>query len=135
MSLDLDRVIYLSTATGSTGSLLNMVAILAESQRNNERDGLTGALAAHDERFIQVLEGPRQTLDGLLRRLGKDPRHKDITIIDRQLIDERLFTGWAMANARFSPDKARGLAKLVRVSGAPSAEILQLMRDAVGAAT
>lgn len=135
MSSDLDRVIYLSTATGSTGSLLNMVSILAESQRNNERDGLTGALVAHDERFIQVLEGPRQTLDGLLRRLTKDPRHKDITIIDRRPIDERLFTGWAMANARLSPDKARGLSNQVETSGASPGEILQLMRDAVGAST
>lgn len=134
MSLSLDRVIYVSSATGSTGSLLNMVAILAESQRNNERDGLTGALAAHDERFIQVLEGPRQTLDGLLRRLAKDARHKDITIIDRQPINERNFTGWAMANAKFDPDKARSLSKLVEAPDAPPAEILQLMRDAVGAA-
>ena len=48
----LQELVYESTATGSTGSLLNMATILAESQRNNARDGLTGALAAHDDRFF-----------------------------------------------------------------------------------
>jgi len=72
-------------------------------------------------------------LDGLLRRLAEDPRHKDITIIDRRPIDERLFAGWAMANARFSPGKAQALSMLVEAPGAPPSEILQLMRDAVAA--
>lgn len=99
----LQRLIYRSTATGSTGSLLNMATILAESQRNNDRDGLTGALAAHDGMFLQVLEGAPSTLDQLLQRLERDPRHKDIVVIDRSTIEARLFGRWAMASARFSP--------------------------------
>ena len=47
MSLRLERVVYESTATGTTDSILNLSVILAVSQRNNDRDGLTGALAAH----------------------------------------------------------------------------------------
>ena len=133
MSLSLERIVYASTATGSTGSLLNMVAILAESQRNNERDGLTGALAAHNERYIQVLEGPGQTLDGLLRRLAGDPRHKDILVLDRRPVSGRLFGGWTMANTRFSPDKARALARLTEGPHGSADEIVRLMREAVAA--
>ena len=55
MSRTLERLIYESSATGSTGSLLNLAAILGEAQRNNDRDGLTGALAAHEERYIQEI--------------------------------------------------------------------------------
>jgi hypothetical protein len=133
MSLALERILYASTATGSTGSLLNMVAILAESQRNNERDGLTGALAAHDERFIQVLEGPGHTLDGLLRRLEGDPRHRDIVVLDRRPINGRQFGDWAMANAQFSPGKLEALARLTDSGGASADEIVRLMREAVAA--
>ena len=132
MSLALERIIYRSRATGSTGSLLNMAAILAESQRNNDRDGLTGALAAHDENFIQVLEGPAQTLDSLLRRLSGDPRHSEIVILDRGPIQARLFGGWAMANARFNPEQAEALDRLTAAPGASAPEIVRMMREAVG---
>ena len=50
MSLRLERLVYESTATGATDSLANLATILAESERNNDRDGLTGALAAHKVR-------------------------------------------------------------------------------------
>lgn len=132
MSLALERIIYRSRATGSTGSLLNMAAILSESQRNNDRDGLTGALAAHDESFIQVLEGPAQTLDNLLRRLSGDPRHSGIVILDRAPIRERLFGGWAMANARFNPEQAEALDRLTGAAGASAPAIVRMMREAVG---
>ncbi|PZN96004.1 MAG: hypothetical protein DCF29_23915 [Alphaproteobacteria bacterium] len=62
MSAGLERLVYESTATGSTGSLVNLATILAQSQRNNDRDGLTGALAAHNERYVQVIEGSSAAL-------------------------------------------------------------------------
>jgi hypothetical protein len=102
----LQRLVYESTATGSTESLLNIATILGESQRNNDRDGLTGALAAHKGRFVQVVEGEAARLDALLNRLARDPRHRDIRLIDRQSITERLFGQWSMASLRTSPDMA-----------------------------
>ena len=81
MGLRLERLVYESTATGTTGSIINLAVILAESQRNNDRDELTGALAAHDDRYIQVIEGPASALDNLLRRLEGDPRHRNIVIL------------------------------------------------------
>ncbi len=100
----LERLIYSSTATGSTGSLLNMAAILAESQRNNARDGLTGALAAHGEIYIQVIEGAPPTLDRLLKRLGGDNRHRDIVVLGRSPVTGRLFDDWTMAHAKITPE-------------------------------
>lgn len=131
MPLALERVVYASTATGSTGSLLNMVAILAESQRNNARDGLTGALVAHQERFVQVLEGQAQTLDALLRRLAGDARHRDIVVLDRRPIEGRLFGDWAMANARFDPSRTEVLSRVMTTPDDAAPEIVRLMREAV----
>jgi hypothetical protein len=58
----LERLLYASRATGRTSSLFNMATILSESQRNNDRHGLTGALAAHEDRYIQVIEGEPERL-------------------------------------------------------------------------
>lgn len=130
---ELQRLIYRSAATGTTTSLLNVATILAESQRNNDRDGLTGALAAHGDRYIQVIEGPSQTLDGLLRRLERDKRHRAIEVIDRRDIDRRRFDGWAMAHARFGPGDASTLERIVNPPYASVRELVELLATAVSA--
>lgn len=123
----LQRLIYRSEATGRTDSLLNVATILGEAQRNNARIGLTGALAAHDGRFLQVVEGESGILDALLRRLAVDPRHRDLVILDRVDIAARRFSDWSMANATISPDKAPLLDQLTKdphPSGDALAELL-----------
>ncbi|WP_309629182.1 BLUF domain-containing protein [Brevundimonas sp.] len=127
----LERLLYASTATGRTDSLLNMATILAESQRNNARDGLTGTLAAHDGRFIQVVEGTTSALDALLRRLAPDPRHRDIVVLDRRPITERRFTEWTMASSRLGPETAPVLERLMATPDTSAAEIVALLHEAL----
>ena len=127
----LERLLYASTATGRTDNLLNMATILGESQRNNERDGLTGALAAHGGRFIQVIEGTPGSLDRLLRRLAPDPRHRDIVILDRRPIAERRFEDWTMASSRIGPETAPVLERLMAAPDASANEIVALLHEAL----
>jgi len=131
MTKTLQRLVYRSTATGSTTSLLNLVAILGESQRNNDRDELTGALASHNGRYIQVIEGSASTLDGLLRRLERDPRHKDIKLLERENITTREFGRWAMANAVVTPEAAPVLEGLMASDFPSAALIVEALRTAV----
>ncbi len=129
----LERLVYQSTATGTTESLLNLSVILAESQRNNDRDGLTGALAAHRDRYIQVIEGPTETLDSLLRRLDQDRRHKDIVILERSAIRDRLFGDWSMASARVTPELGLHLDALMSQARPSPASIVACLRDGLPA--
>ncbi len=131
--MSLERLIYESTATGTTGSLTNLAVILSESQRNNERSGLTGALAAHRDRYIQVIEGQPEVLDGLLRRLESDPRHKDIRLIDREPVESRMFADWTMASARVSPELARSLDALMAERAPSPSWITMALQEAVAA--
>jgi len=133
MSLSLERLIYESTATGKTGSVGNLVTILAESQRNNDRDQLTGVLAAHRERFIQVIEGPAQNLDALLRRLEKDPRHRAIVVLGREPIAARLFGCWTMASAVITPACGLALDSLVGDDDLTPGRVIRIMLDALDA--
>lgn len=127
MNAGLERLVYESKATGSTGSLTNLATILAESQRNNDRDGLTGVLAAHGERYVQVIEGPPATLDNLLKRLNGDRRHREVSIIGREPISARRFGNWTMASARITPAQADTLDRLIEAQDASPDRIVDLL--------
>ncbi len=131
MSRTLEHLIYESHATGSTESLLNLAAILSEAQRNNDRDGLTGALAAHDERYIQVIEGPASALDNLMRRLEQDPRHRNIVILDRAPIVSRAFGQWAMASTRITPELKPVLDGVMSARRPSSGQLVEALKGAL----
>ena len=129
MNAGLERLVYESKATGSTGSLTNLATILAESQRNNDRDGLTGVLAAHGERYVQVIEGSPAILDNLLKRLNGDRRHREVSIIGREPISARRFGNWTMASARITPAQADTLDRLIEAQDATPDRIVDLLRE------
>ena len=131
---ELERIVYCSRACVPTSSLLVIADILAVSQRNNVRDGLTGALAISDGWFLQVLEGAPAALDGLLRRLEGDPRHGDVVVLSREPTKGRLFSEWSMASARVTPSIAADLVALIdecRVH--PEAAVAALLRIVIEA--
>lgn len=70
--------------------------ILAASQRNNSRLGVTGALCLNHGIFLQQLEGDRMVVNALYHQILKDPRHRDTAILDLSEIAHRQFTGWSM---------------------------------------
>lgn len=112
--LQLQIMVYCSRATVPTSSLLVISDILAVSQRNNARDNLTGALAICDDLFLQVIEGPSSAIDGLLRRLNVDSRHRNIEILIREPAQIRLFCTWSMASSRITPELGPELVRLIQ---------------------
>ena len=129
----LERVVYCSKACIDTASLQAISELLGVSQRNNAREGLTGALAVNDGWFLQVIEGPGAALDRLLRRLADDPRHADVEVLSRRSVSARLFPDWSMVAARITPDVGPQLQRLIdecRVT--PEAAVDALLRIVMG---
>ncbi|HZD91855.1 MAG TPA: BLUF domain-containing protein [Pseudolabrys sp.] len=98
----LTRLIYhsenhLGAADGKMIAPLN--AIMDASIRNNERDGITGALLADTLWFVQILEGERETVSVALARIMRDPRHDAVTVMDCRPIGKRQFGNWWMGLA------------------------------------
>jgi hypothetical protein len=97
----LHRLIYVSR-NALTGSALEMerevLRILDSSRRNNERDGLTGALLFNDDCFAQVLEGDFAMLHKVFERIQCDLRHRDTVVLEFGPA-EREFGQWSMAYA------------------------------------
>lgn len=70
--------------------------ILAVARKRNSLAGLTGMLVFDHRYFLQVLEGDRNHLKGLLPKLMQDRRHTDFSLISFRTIAQRHFSGWSM---------------------------------------
>ncbi|RYF03002.1 MAG: BLUF domain-containing protein [Oxalobacteraceae bacterium] len=88
----LRQILYHSWAVGRP----DLDSILAVSKRNNGIDGITGILLCDGRSYLQVLEGPQDSVTTTYERICADPRHSDITIISDQLIEQRDFAYWSM---------------------------------------
>ncbi|WAC60222.1 BLUF domain-containing protein [Brevundimonas sp. SL130] len=109
--MSLFRIVYVSDAVGDAAvGLLPWIDIIGASDRNNRRDHLTGILMRHEGRFFQAVEGARVDLDRLMGRLRTDHRHANIQILSDGPIPQRLFPGFAMAQADAPPALKRMLA-------------------------
>lgn len=105
---DLYRLVYASrnllTKAGSEAEEA-VEQILAASQRNNSKAGVTGALMFNGGAFAQVLEGPRRSVEDTFERIQRDLRHSDVTVLQCGPAETRSFTNWSMA---FVGQSARG---------------------------
>ncbi len=90
------QIIYASEAREQSATAL-APAILRQSRVQNGMDGITGLLCACDNRFLQVLEGPKESVALAWARIQADPRHHRIEILEDQAIAERGFADWTMA--------------------------------------
>jgi hypothetical protein len=87
------QLVYISTVVGPapTGP------ILAISQENNARAGITGLLYADGRRFLQALEGEAGAVTRTFERIARDPRHRALVVLSRREVAVREFGRWAMA--------------------------------------
>ena len=77
-------------------SFLGLMRLLYHSYLRNTSMGITGALIFENNRFGQVIEGPRTQIEDLWEKIQKDTRHKNIRLIDTKLIEQRSFSKWTM---------------------------------------
>lgn len=70
--------------------------ILAKSRVNNPAKLITGALFYDQGKFIQVLEGEKETLHHLLQVLREDQRHDNIVVLMDEAIESRELSDWNM---------------------------------------
>jgi Sensors of blue-light using FAD len=90
------NVVYCSRAVGSIDAD-GVDRIVATSQRNNARHGITGMLVFGEGVFFQWLEGPRDAIQRLLTVLRSDPRHEQMVLLSEvEEARERLFPQWDM---------------------------------------
>ena len=108
------QLIYCSQPFGFDDAMLG--GILLQARRNNARDGLTGALIARGDIYIQLLEGPAAAVATTFARIAVDNRHLAVARLSEIETEARLFPTWTMRDD-VAPSWAWSAAEVER--GAP----------------
>jgi hypothetical protein len=88
-------IIYLSSASHlMTDEELKQLLII--SNRNNQKENITGLLLYNDGSIIQVLEGEKEAVKALYDKIYKDHRHNGILKLDEGELSHRNFPDWSM---------------------------------------
>jgi len=90
----LSQYLYISTAPNLSRE--DVESILDASARNNPERGITGLLLYNGRNFLQLLEGEESALVALMVRIGNDPRHTGVSILERKAVETRACPNWGM---------------------------------------
>jgi hypothetical protein len=88
-------VVYVSRAQVSLRRA-DTDAIILASMRRNRTDGITGFLVRAGGNFIEYLEGTHSCVADCFRRIERDPRHTNVSLIACARLCSRQFSGWEM---------------------------------------
>lgn len=89
------QLIYASSAT----TLMNdqdLIDLLAQAREKNERLNITGLLLYRSGNFLQVLEGPKETVLSVFESVKNDRRQAGLIVLSEGEITDREFPDWPM---------------------------------------
>ena len=140
------RLIYRShSLIPATGRRAALGHLFSKARSNNKRVNVTGALLVTDHYFVQALEGDEAAVRALYESISRDPLHENVTLIDAQPVDHRVFSRWAMAEVSkdgtadipLISDRDHGgiTAAAPHPSTREQDEVLRAMRNSIGADT
>lgn len=99
----LNYIIYISNAALNFDKKV-LTEILKESRDWNHAHGITGILLYDGGNIMQILEGKKEEVQTIFRKIETDKRHKHVTKIADDCTEERSFGEWSMAFRSATPD-------------------------------
>ena len=90
------ELVYSSKANKNTDKNA-ILDILKTAESTNKALDITGCLVFHRNTFVQILEGNKEDIHGLLSKITDDDRHNDIVVLYEGEIKKRSFDSWSMA--------------------------------------
>lgn len=112
--MSINQLVYVSQSVRKM-STEDLHAILHTAKENNQHIDVTGSLFYNGGWFLQVLEGPLETLNALYKKIEKDPRHKNSRILYNEPAKFRTFTRWSMNMTNLDNRQADKYDQLVEV--------------------
>jgi len=131
----INRLIYtsrLSVNFTNVSFIEQLNNILTVSARHNQADDITGALIFDRNWFVQVLEGSRDKVWSLFKKIEQDSRHTDVIPHDISMVAGRRFGQWWMGCAERNSGNEQVFARYLREGEfepdkMPTIELLSLM--------
>jgi hypothetical protein len=90
------QIIY-SSVSSTPMQTEDLQDLLRRAQDNNARQGITGALVYVDGFFLQILEGPMESVSKLMEKIARDLRHETVTVLQAGEVAAAGFSDWTMA--------------------------------------
>ena len=90
------ELIYISTAKPDIKQS-DIESILSTARNFNAKNNLSGCLIFHNNHFLQLLEGDKEIVSSLYKKIIKDDRHSDIKLLNESIKAIRSFSEWKMA--------------------------------------
>jgi hypothetical protein len=89
-------IVYASSAV-LLFSADDFIALMQHSREKNTRLKLSGMLLYKDGNFLQIIEGPEDSVLHLFKTICADDRHRGVLRLLEERIEQRRFADWAMA--------------------------------------
>ncbi len=70
--------------------------VVSYSARANDMSGITGVLMKNDERIIQLLEGPEESVRSLSESIARDDRHTNFSVLLEGPTERAAVPHWSM---------------------------------------
>jgi hypothetical protein len=124
-------IVYTSEYIGDEQNINTVLdAITTSAKVRNPNLKITGLLFYHQPRFLQIIEGPKDSLDQMMQIINRDRRHKNIERLISEAIPERKFNDWNMDSINLSNNESLDLAELVLIRDVYK-QNLQVNTDAI----
>ncbi|MFN3560566.1 MAG: BLUF domain-containing protein [Chloroherpetonaceae bacterium] len=94
--MQLYRLVYYSEAAENL-TLQDVKSIATKASIKNESLLVSGGLLYCEGKFLQVLEGGLRPVNKLFETILRDPRHKNVNLIEFTRVKKREFEGWEMS--------------------------------------
>lgn len=107
-------IVYFSSSVGLLQEA-DLLTIIRQSRHNNARTGITGVMLYVRGRIIQVLEGEKEAVEALYKRIEQDQRHTDIVRVFSRDITQRLFADWLMGYETISTRQLEEIKSVVNL--------------------
>jgi hypothetical protein len=93
---NIQQIVYISVASKDFSDN-ELIEMLAEFRKSNEKTKISGILVYFNGSFCQVFEGPSEKIEQLWKNIQEDKRHNLVTEIINREVADRMFSNWTMA--------------------------------------
>ncbi len=90
------RQLVYSSEEATPFDRLRLDSLLNHARKANDHNGITGVLLRSPGRFVQCLEGARETVDVLFSKIRADRRHREVCVLQQLDLPLRFFQEWSM---------------------------------------
>jgi hypothetical protein len=81
--------------------------LLGQCRVFNAENEITGCLVYNGINFLQLIEGPAESVDSCMQRILADDRHNGVVTVRNETIEVREFPSWTMAGRLFPDAKGK----------------------------